>query len=769
MKHAAAALALAALAALAAARAAKPALREDAPLSRAVYDRRGRLLRLTPAADGAYRLWTPLERIAPELVEATLLHEDRRFRRHPGVDPAALLRAAWLTYGRRARRIGGSTVTMQLARLRWGLDSSRPAGKLIQVARALQLELLYSKDEILEAYLNRAPYGGRIEGAGAAALAYFGKDASRLDLSEALTLAVIPQNPVRRSMAGGVRADAVAREAARRRLFAAWSERHPSDARRGEALEAPWRVAGPGALPRLAPHFTRRVLGDGDGDRVLSTLDLDLQRLLERLVAGHVERRRESGVRNAAALLVDFTTMDTLAAVGSADFSDRSISGEVSALTARRSPGSTLKPFVYALAYEQGLAHPRTLLKDAPAAFGAFNPENFDGEFAGPLPAREALVRSRNIPAVELASRLKPPGLHGFLRAADVRLDRPDPHYGLGLALGGAELTMEDLARLYAMLGNGGVLRPLRRRAGAPPDPGRRLLSPEAVALLMEGLADNPRPRQAFRDEWRAAPLPVYWKTGTSWGFRDAWTAGVFGRYALVVWVGNFDGEGNPAFVGAETAAPLFFDVVDALRARGPLRDVYGASSPPPATAMAEVCAVSGGAPGAFCPRRSRTPVIPGVSPIAACAVHREVLVDSVSGLRACRRDGARPEVFEFWPSDLLRLFRQAGIARRVPPADAPGCELTARAGRGSPPAIASPLAGVTYYARADAGDPVPFTATADADARELWWFVDGEFVGRSASGRPFFWTARPGRAVVRVVDDQGRADAREIQVALTD
>lgn len=769
MRRVAAALALAVLALLAAARAAKPPLRESAPLSRAVYDRRGRLLRLTPAADGAYRLWTPLERVAPELVEATLLHEDRWFRLHPGVDPAALLRAAWLTYGRRVRRVGGSTVTMQLARLRWRLDSSRPAGKLAQIARALQLELLYSKDEILEAYLNLAPYGGRVEGAGAASLAYFGKDASRLDLGEALMLAVIPQNPVRRSLAGGARADEAAREAARRRLFARWSERHPGDARAGGALEAPWALSGPGGLPRLAPHFTRRVLGECEEDRVLSTLDLELQRLLERLVSGHVERRRERGVRNAAALLVDFTSMETLAAVGSADFSDASIAGQVSALTARRSPGSTLKPFVYALAYEQGLAHPRTLLKDAPAAFGAFDPENFDGEFAGPLPAREALVRSRNIPAVELASRLKPPGLHGFLRDAGVRLDRPSEHYGLGLALGSAELSMEELARLYAMLGNGGVLRPLRRRMGAAPGPGRRLLSPEAVALLMEGLADNPRPRQSFRDEWRAAPLPVYWKTGTSWGFRDAWTAGVFGRYALVVWIGNFDGEGNPAFVGAEAAAPLFFDVVDALRARGPLRDAYAAASPPPATAMAEVCAVSGGAPGAFCPRRARAPVIPGVSPIAACAVHREVLVDAATGLRACRREGARPEVFEFWPSDLLRLFRQAGIARRVPPADAPGCELTARAGRGLPPAIASPLAGATYYARPGEAEPIPFTATADADARELWWFVDGEFVGRSSSGRPFFWTARPGRAVVRVVDDQGRADARELQVALTD
>lgn len=769
MNRRAAAFLLAALAAALLAREARAPLREATVFSRALYDRKGRLLRLTTASDGVFRLWRPLAELSPELIEATLLHEDRRFRLHPGVDPAALVRSAWLTYGRRSRRVGGSTITMQLARLLWDLDSSRPQGKLVQIARALQLELLYSKDEILEAYLNLAPYGGNIEGAGAASLVYFGKDASRLDLSEALTLAVIPQNPLRRTMAGGARADERARENARRRLFARWAERRPEDARRGASLEAPWRAAGPRALPFEAPHFTRLTLGECAQQRVMSTLDLDLQRLLERLIAGYVERRREHGVRNAAALLVDFTNMETLAAVGSADFFNGAIAGQVSALTARRSPGSTLKPFAYALAYEQGLAHPGTMLKDAPAAFGAFNPENFDGDFAGPLPAREALVKSRNIPAVELAGRLKAPGLHGFLKDAGVRLERPEGHYGLGLVLGAAELTMEDLARLYAMLGNGGRLQPLRRRLGAAPAVSRRLLSPEAVALVMESLADNPRPRQSFREDWRSDPLSVYWKTGTSWGFRDAWTAGVFGRFTLVVWIGNFDGEGNPAFVGAEAAAPLFFEIVDALRAREPLRDAYAAALPPPGVAVARTCAASGGVPGAFCPRRAQVSVIAGVSPITPCAIHREVLVDEATGLRACRREGARAEVFEFWPSDLLRLFRQAGISRRVPPPFAPGCGLTERASRGAPPSISSPLAGVTYYARPGEREPIPFSASADADARELWWFVDGALVGRAAAGKPFFWTPRPGRALVRVVDDQGRADARELEVSLAD
>jgi penicillin-binding protein 1C len=770
-RRAAAGLVLLALAA-AALRAALPRpapLREGFPFSRAVYARDGRLLQLTLAADGRYRLWVPLREMSPLLVEATLLHEDRRFRLHPGVDPASLLRSAWTTYAARSRRRGGSTITMQLARLKYGIDSSRPAGKALQILRALQLELLYPKDRILEAYLNLAPYGGNLEGAGAASFAYFGKDVSRLDLTEAITLAVIPQNPVRRTMTKAERADRRTLEEARRRLFARWIVLHPGDARLGAALEAPWEVRGARELPSAAPHFTRRVLALSREERIVSTLDLDAQRLLERLVAGHVERRREQGIRNAAALLVDFTSMEVVAAVGSADYRDASISGQVSALTARRSPGSALKPFAYALAFEQGLVHPRSLLKDAPAAFGAYDPENFDGEFAGPLAARDALVKSRNIPAVALASRLEPPGLYGFLKAAGVDLPRPAEHYGLGLVLGTGETSMEDLARLYAMLGNGGELKPLRRAASDPREPGVRLLGRDAVFLTMDSLKANPRPRQSFREEWRAAPLPAYWKTGTSWAFRDAWAAGVFGRYALVVWIGDFRGESNPAFVGVEAAAPLFFDIADALGARGPLRDEYALGRGGLTAVELEVCAVSGAAPGPHCPRREKTWFIPGVSPIAACDVHREVLVDRRSGLRACRREGARAEVFEFWPSDLLRIFRQAGIPRRAPPAYDPSCGLADRSGRGLPPRITSPLSGVTYHENAAAPGPIPLSAVADADARELYWFADGALVGRAPAGKPVFWTPRPGRSTVRVVDDQGRGDARDVEVAFSE
>lgn len=743
-------------------------LRDGVVFSRGVYARDGRLMRLTLAADGKHRLWVPLGEMSPLLVEATVLNEDRRFRLHPGVDPASLAKAIWTTYMSRERRRGGSTITMQLARLRYGMDSSRPRGKLLQILRAFQLELFYTKDEILAAYLNLVPYGGNIEGAGAASFIYFGKDVSRLDLSEAITLSVIPQNPLRRTMTGGAKAAGRDLQEARKRLFARWIALHPEDARRNASIETPWEVRGRRELPFIAPHFTRRALAASKDGRVVTTLDLDAQRLLERLVTSYVDRRRDQGIRNAGAILVDFTTMEVVAAVGSANYHDESILGQVSALTARRSPGSALKPFAYALAFEQGLIHPATLLKDAPTAFGAYDPENFDGDFAGPLPAREALVRSRNVPAVALAAQLASPGLYGFLKAAGVDLPHPIEHYGLGLVLGTGETSMEDLARLYAMLGNGGTLRPLRLLASSPQEPGARLLSADAVFLTMDALKSNPRPRQSFRDEWRASPLSVYWKTGTSWAFRDAWSAGVFGKYALVVWIGDFRGESNPAFVGADAAAPLFFDIVDGVAARSPLRDAYALGQKSLTAVALDVCAVSGAAPGPHCPR-AKTWFIPGVSPISSCEIHRQILVDKRTGRRACRETGTRAETFEFWPSDLLRIFRLAGIPRRQPPPYDPACGLTDRAGRGLPPRITSPLAGVTYHVSAEKPGPVPLSAVADADARELYWFADGTLLGKSLSGKPFFWTPRQGRSTVRVVDDQGRGDARDVEVAFSE
>jgi penicillin-binding protein 1C len=754
-----------------------PSLSESIPLSTVVRDRDGRLLRLTLASDQRYRLWVPLKDISPQLVEAVMLQEDAWFRWHPGFNPISLVRGAWSTYGSGEARIGGSTLTMQLARLRWRLQTRDVRGKLVQIARALQLELFYSKDEILEAYLNFAPYGGNIEGVGAASLIYYRKPPDRVTLPESLALAVLPQAPSRRGKLAARDDDAfyigTGLEAARARLYARWRERHPEDLAEDALLNLPLRLHSARELPFRAPHLVDRVLAERAwhpqaGPELKTTLDARLQRLLEERVRNHLQRERSRGLRNASAILIDTRDMGVRALVGSADYFDASIQGQVNGSDAKRSPGSTLKPFIYALALDQGVLHPQTVLRDVPSAFGPYTPENFDGRFMGPVTATEALVRSRNIPAVSVAAQLKQPTFYDFLRQAGVSRMASKDHYGLALVLGGGEVTMEELARMYAMLGNDGRLRPLRWREDDPQEEGARLLSAEASYITRDMLRQNPRPDAGSQPASR--PLPVAWKTGTSWAFRDAWSAGIVGPYVLVVWLGNFDGSSNPALIGVEAAAPLFFDIVDGLQAaRVDLAEP--ARQWPINIKRVEVCRASGDLPNAWCPQRGMTWFIPGKSPIRISTVHRAIALDRATGRPACGRfdpSTMRTEVFEFWPSDLAQVFVQAGIPRRRPPAghDCGG----AQDWLGSAPSITSPYRATRYTMRLSHPDQVNLSlaATVDADVSKVFWFVGNTFIGSADAGKALTWTPdRTGQFRLSVVDDHGRSDEREIEVAV--
>jgi penicillin-binding protein 1C len=756
------------------------ALQSWKPSSVAVTDDHGRLLRLVLAGDDRYRLWVPLHDMSPQFVDAVLMREDRWYWWHPGFNLYGLLRGGWITYVRHGNPQGGSTITMQLARLLWPLNTKTPAGKLEQVARAVELELLYSKRDILEAYLNDAPYGRNIEGAGAASLIYFNKPVGALTLPEALTLAVIPQDPVRYLKTAARHGDSgpigVRLTLARDRLFEHWLERHPSDLSLKPLFAMPMTMRPLSALPFAAPHAVEQVLeaqrvsGTNADAQIETTLDLGLQRILERQIEFYVARNRASGIRNASAILVDKRDMSVKALVGSANYFDRSLPGQVNGTLARRSPGSTLKPFIYALGFDQGILHPQTVLRDVPSSFGPYTPENFDGRFLGPITATDALNRSRNIPAVWVASQLHAPDLYGFLQGADVGHLASEQHYGLALVLGGGEVSMQELAGLYAMLANRGVLKPLRLREDDPQSAGTHLLSSEASYMVLDILRQHVRPDEISG----AQPMhaPVYWKTGTSWAFRDAWTAGIFGPYVLVVWVGNFDGSGNPAFVGVDAAAPLFFQIVDDVGSERP-----GLAEPlrpiPPNLKRVEICLASGDLPNQWCPQRGMTWFIPGKSPIRVSNVHRAIMIDDASGLPACppydeRHD--RRETFEYWPSDLEQVFAEAGVPRRRPP-PTPRC-AGGDASMGDAPHITSPLKGSAYTMRLSEQNRarIAFTATADADARAVYWFVDDSYVGLSAPGMPLFWQpSSAGDYRVRAVDDLGRGDERPLNVRLVE
>jgi penicillin-binding protein 1C len=736
-------------------------LRAGLPLSTDVWSADGELLRLTRATDDQYRVWVPLAAMSPVMADAFLLKEDRWFYWHLGVNPVSLVRAAARTYSGGVRQ-GGSTVTMQLARLRGGLRTRTPGGKARQLLTALWLELRHSKREILETYLNSVPLGGNVQGVGAASHIYFEKAPDRLTLAEALTLAVIPQQPARRVGRPGSEANV---RAARDGLAQAWARRYRSseEERRQMALAVP--VAARAAMPMVAPHFAEAVLATTTRPgRVDTTLDASLQRLVERQLQRYLAQYGWRGIRNASALVVDSRDMAVRAWVGSADFWNVDIDGQVNGVTAKRSPGSTLKPFVYALALDQGVLHPRTILRDAPSSFGPFTPENFDGRFYGPIPAEEALVRSRNVPAVWVALQLEQPSLYQFLQSAGVRDLQPESFYGLALPLGGGEMTMEELVGLYAMLANGGLLRPLRVRSAQPPTPGVRVLSPEAAFVTLDMLRHNPRPdgdgASTPRSQW-----PVAWKTGTSWGFRDAWAVGAAGPYVVAVWIGDFRGEGNPAFVGTDAAAPLFFRITDALNLARADEQGWWVTPPPGATRLA-VCAESGDLPNADCPRTVETWYIPGKSPMRVSQLHRKVGVDPSTGQAMCPPYGAGVQLatYEYWSSDMLKLFRQAGMPRRTPP-ESPDC---AAHDVGEAPRIASPLRNVAYTLRSGrTSERIPLEASAAGDARTLYWFDGKALIGsRPVSDGPLAWRpTEPGLRVVRVVDDRGRTAERDVDV----
>lgn len=750
-----------------------PPLSQGLPLSTTFYDRNGSLLRFSLANDDRYRTWTKLEDVSPAVIDGIQLHEDRWFYYHPGFNLYSLMRGFWVSYVTGGRQQGGSTLTMQLARMHWRINTKTLAGKSLQILRAVQLELSYSKHDILEAYVNYAPYGRNIESIGAASLIYFNKKPAALTLPEALTLAVLPQSPSYRiDSTTGIVSPALSK--ARNQLYLRWLEHHPADRNMEALFQLPLTLRQPEKMPFISPHFIEQIQREKQQQAIVqpvitTTLDKNLQLLVERQVNAFIQRNSERGINNTSVLLVDTRDMGVRAMVGSADYYRHQIQGQVNGTNAKRSPGSTLKPFIFALGLEQGLLHPMTVLKDVPSSFGAYAPENFDRRFLGPVSATDALNYSRNIPAVYISSRLKQPNLYQFLQLAGISNMASEKHYGLSLILGGGEITAQELARLYAMLANRGELKPLKMELSASEATPVRLLSNEASFITLDMLSQHRRPGDSLaRNPNR---LSVYWKTGTSWGFRDAWSTGIFGPYVLIVWQGNFDGKGNNAFIGADAAAPLFFNIIDSIQAEYP--DLQEPNRKRPANIKrVDICLASGDLPTPWCQRIGKTWFIPGKSPIKVDTVYRPLVIDKQTGQVACppyQQDRVKTEVFEFWPSDLAAVFAQAGLPKRTPPSDA-HCKSSGMFTTGIPPRITSPLRNTTYTLRNPKlrDDPISFSATTDADTKTIYWFIDDIYLGNTASKASIEWRpATSGSYRVRAVDDHGRADSRQLKVEI--
>ncbi len=740
-----------------------------------VRDAHGSVIHAFLAPDERWRLPVAIAEVDPDYLDALFRFEDKRFDSHLGVDPVAVGRAAMLNVSSGRVVSGGSTITMQLVRML----EPRPrtvGSKAIEALRAVQLELRLSKAEILRLYLQHIPYGRNVEGLESGAWAMFGHGSSELEAGEIATLLAIPQNP---------------------------TARYPTDRNAERLREARNRVAsrlladgalpvGPGgdvdavmaalvaapvpahlrAMPREAPHVAwwLRERTAAGVPRIDTTLDLGVQRTAEEILGEAQASLERRGIRHGSVVVIDHRTMEIVALVGNVAWGDEP-GQQIAAFDVPRSPGSTLKPFVYALAIDEGLALPSHLVSDVPVDYGGYSPRNYDGSWAGLVELEEALSRSLNVPFVNLLGAVGTETLLGRLRRMGVTSLRRDPgFYGLSVAVGGVELTPVEVATIYAVLARDGDAAPIRLVRGLEPPAGGgdRALSAEASWLTRRALALRDRPDFPTRRRLSGAPRGIHWKTGTSTGRRDAWAVGSGPTFTAAVWLGNLDGEGSSHLVGADAAGPILFDVLEALH-RG---DRVPLDGRPTGLAEVSVCAYSGHVPGAACTQTRRVLARRASVPTESCPYHVGVEVDLDSGLAVgpgCR-DGRRTEERSFvrWPSVVRRHVAARSGRLPEPPAMDPGCAPRTDDG---PPRIVHPP--TDHVALLLPGLPaetqrVPLEA-ATAGADRLAWFVDGELVQAASADDRVWWVPSPGRHEIVVSDARGRTSRRTLEVRVRD
>ncbi len=720
-------------------------------------------------ANGVWRYPVQTREVSPYYLDALLTYEDRWFYEHPGVNPLALLRATWQNLTGARVVSGGSTLSMQVARL---LDphSRTFHGKLRQLWRTAQLEWHLSKDEILNLYLNRAPFGGTLQGVAAASWAYLGKSPAQLTHAEAALLAVLPQAPSRLRPDRHPQRAQQARDKVLRRLaeFQVWPQSAVD-----EALQEPLLLA-PRLEPSLAPLLARRLNRPDSPPLIRTTLDATLQRRLEDLLLGWRARLPEH--TSAAILVVEEETMAVRAYLGSVDINDAKRFGHVDMISALRSPGSTLKPFLYGMALDEGLIHSESLLQDVPRRYGDYRPGNFSMGFSGAVPASTALSSSLNLPAVQLLEAYGPKRFAAQMRIGGVPLALPalaEPN--LALILGGAGSRLEDLVSGYSAFARDGRSAAIRLQ---PDDTlkERPLLSPGSAWIVRRILSGQARPDRDPRAELVQRPV-LAWKTGTSYGFRDAWALGVGPRYLIGVWIGRPDGTPVPGQFGLASAAPLMLQVHDVLTNRDSQRGISAPVRPVPANVgVAAICwplgqPMSRSDPN--CRRQRFAWTLDNTTPPTLQALDQPLsvgLMESVwvnaKGLRVdAHCPGAVSKNIALWPAPLEPwLPRVERREARIPAAD-PDCPPPALAAS-SPLSIVGVREGDQLRLPAASQQALHLKISALGGSGRRWWFLNGAPLGDSANQDSINASFEQlGRYQLSVLDEAGQTARLEFSV----
>lgn len=728
-----------------------------------VKDRKGRVLHAFLARDEQWRFRTELSEITPELMQTIVFKEDKRFYHHFGVDPLAVCRAAFSNLLHRRRSSGASTITMQVARLLQPKERTY-ANKLVEMFRALQLEVHYTKAEILQRYLNLVPYGSNIQGVKAASLLYFNKSPDQLSLAELTALSIIPNQP---------NALVIGRDNAR--IVAErnkWLKRFEADAlfpkaAIEDALAEPL-TAYRHAAPNAAPQLSRRLrFAHPDLLEIRSSIDAGKQLQAEQILHNYMQALKLQQVYNASALVVDNRSHEVLAYIGSPDFSDRVHCGQVDGVKALRSPGSTLKPFLYGLAYDAGLATPQTVLHDVPINLAGYTPENYDLQFRGPVTAEEALRQSLNIPAVKVLQQLGVPRFTQSLGAAGfLSIWQQRQRLGLSMILGGCTVRLEELAALFSGFANGGIVHGLQWQPlhhGGVRDSGFRILSPSANFMVSKNLCELTRPDMPQLPELARGIPKIAWKTGTSYGRRDAWSIGYNGHYTIGVWVGNFDGKGSAVLSGAMTATPLLFQFFNTLDPRAGEAWLTA----PPELATRFVCKESGLLPSEHCTEAVMDYYIPGVSAMRHCAHLREVWLNADGSFSYCTSclpaAGYKIKLYPNIAPELAAFYDARGIGyERMPPHN-PACGRLF--GEGEAPIISTLQAGTTYLILDKGKQQLQLGCRAAPDVRKVYWYINDRFYAAADAKQQLFFKPEGAKVKVSCADDKGRVSEVEVRM----
>jgi penicillin-binding protein 1C len=715
--------------------------------------------------DDKWRMQLEADEISPVLEKAILLKEDKYFYYHPGVNPVALGRAIWNNSLRGKKTSGASTITMQVARLLYPRERTYVA-KITEIFRALQLEGQYSKAEILQLYLNLVPFGGNIEGVKAASILYFQQSPGQLSLAQAVTLAVIPNKPS--SLRIGQRnAQIVVFRNKWLRYFRAqkaFPEKIIAD-----ALAEPLAAARVEA-PRVAPHLAYRLFRRYKNQPIIkSTLSRHLQEKAEQLTYNYMQQLRHKNIQNASVIIINNRTRAVEAYLGSADFNDVAHGGQVDGVRAIRSPGSTLKPLLYATAFDKGLLTPKSTISDVPVDYAGYRPENYFGNYSGNITVEQALATSLNIPAVKILDQMGVPAFVQKLQQAEFsQIKKNGSQLGLSLILGGCDVTLEELTTLFSAFAQGGKYTSLRWRQSDSVAVQKQLLSPAAAYMVNQILTQLQRPDLPHNAQ-NSMHLPkIAWKTGTSYGRRDAWSIGYNQQYTVGVWVGNFSGEGVPELNGTDSATPLLFSIFNTIDYNSP----DGWFKQPGSLSHRQVCAVSGGPAAEFCTDLITDTFIPGVSAVNKCTHLKQVAVSPDEQFAYCTT--CLPEnqnyVQKFYPNitpELLSFYNREHIPYAKIPAHNPTCS---RIFQDFAPIITSPTADMEYLLERAENQKLMLHCNAHNEVKQVYWYINDKFLQTTAANENLFFAPRQaGKYKISCTDDQGRNSNSYIQVRFID